>query len=167
MDEMRRLPTHGELTSETNEKLAECFKYADSFAEAEESTWKVIEGALRPRMRHSNSTKIDLEDLYRRITRYLRENCEQTISLQEIARMFHVSQPYVSRAFREYSGVTYKEYALRCKIELAKTLLKTQDDMMIKDVAERVGVDQSYFSTVFHRLTGMYPLEFKAKEVRV
>ena len=32
---------------------------------------------------------------------------------------------------------------------------------MIKDVADMVGYDQLYFSTVFHRITGEYPKHYR------
>ena len=36
--------------------------------------------------------------------------------------------------------------------------------VLFKDVAAKVGIEQSYFGTVFHRMTGLYPSEYKASQ---
>ena len=77
--------------------------------------------------------------------------------------MFGVSQPYISKLFRTYSGESFKEYVLRKKIDTAVSLMEENPAVFIKDIAEQVGFDQLYFSTVFHRMMGQYPSQYREK----
>ena len=53
-------------------------------------------------------------DVYKRqayaIADYLSENCEQNISLEELAAHFYLSKYYVCRTFKEITGYTVTEY---------------------------------------------------------
>lgn len=146
------------------EKVMERIEYADNFLEAKEAIWIIIENSTKMSTSNSSDTKIDLKSLYEKISSYLQANYQRNDSLQDIAKKFHVSQPYISRAFREYAGVSYKEFCMQKKIDAAKAMIVTYPNIMFKDVALKVGIDPSYFSTVFHRVTGEYPSEFKAKQ---
>lgn len=149
-----------------NDKISEALDFADSFTEAHDSTWAIIEDAFASRDKKRQETKINLHALYEEVSQYVRVNCGRNDSLQEISNRFHVSQPYVSRAFRTYAGISYKEFCLQQKIEVAKAMILAEPDVRFKDVAFKIGIEQSYFSTVFHRMTGMYPSEFKAAHER-
>lgn len=144
------------------EKVAENLRFADTYAEAMHSTWRILETVLQKESLERNEVRINLETLYQEVARYIQRNCDKNDSLQEIAKRFHVSQPYISRAFRIYAGMSYKEYCMHQKIEMAKRIISAQQDVLFKDVAAKVGIEQSYFSTVFHRMTGLYPSEYKA-----
>ena len=92
----------------------------------------------------------------------MEENPEKNNSLQEICDRFHVSQPYVRKIFRIYTGKTYKEYQLEWKIGLARQLMDGYPSMLVREVAEKIGFEQLYFGTVFSKYTGMTPSQYKA-----
>ena len=147
-----------------SDRIAECIKYADSFSQARNASWDIIEAVLHTSRSVQEDAKIDLKLLFEEIDLFLRNNCAQNYSLQKISQQFHVSQPYISRAFRIYANMTYKEYCVQQKIDLAKTLITAQPNKMFKDIAIQVGIDPAYFGTVFHRVTGEYPSEYKMKQ---
>lgn len=147
-----------------NERIAEILRFADTFAEAREMIWKLLEQIMQEEPADRGDARINLKTLYQEVASYVQHNCDKNDSLQDIAKRFHVSQPYISRAFRTYAGMSYKEYCMHQKIELAKAIILSQQDVLFKDVATRVGIEQTYFSTVFHRMTGLYPSEYKAMQ---
>lgn len=166
LDDLRQFYPISDQFPVITEKIAENLRFSDSFEEAMHSTWKVLETVIQKESLERNDVRINLELLYQEVARYIQRNCHKNDSLQEIAKRFHVSQPYISRAFRIYARMSYKEYCMHQKIEMAKKIISAQQDVLFKDVAAKVGIEQSYFSTVFHRMTGMYPSEYKASQER-
>ena len=163
LEEFRSLLRGFENAPAVNDAIEDALRYADSFADARDGTWEVFGQSLRRMRKAQPDARIDLGQLYRTVAQYLQEHCALNESLQQIANRFYVSQPYISRAFREYARMSYKEYCMNLKIEIARRLIAANPEMMFKDVAERVGIEPPYFSTVFHRLTGEYPSEYKAR----
>lgn len=164
IDKLRQVYPISEQLPIYNEKIAEILRFADTFSEARETIWKLLEQIVHEEPEDRGEARINLKTLYQEVASYVQRNCDKNDSLQEIAKRFHVSQPYISRAFRVYAGMSYKEYCMRQKIELAKAIIRTQQDVLFKDVATKVGIEQTYFSTVFHRMTGLYPSEYKAMQ---
>jgi AraC family L-rhamnose operon regulatory protein RhaS len=53
-------------------------------------------------------------------------------------------------------------YLMECRIEMAKRLLKENQDMNITEIAMECGFQNSqYFATQFRKNTGMSPGEFR------
>ena len=164
IDKLRQVYPISEQLPIYNEKVAEILRFADTFSEARETIWKLLEQIMHEEPEDRGEARINLKTLYQEVASYVQHNCDKNDSLQEIAKRFHVSQPYISRAFRTYAGMSYKEYCMHQKIELAKAMILAQQDVLFKDVATKVGIEQTYFSTVFHRMTGLYPSEYKAMQ---
>ncbi|HPU62820.1 MAG TPA: helix-turn-helix transcriptional regulator, partial [Mobilitalea sp.] len=65
------------------------------------------------------------------------------------------------KVYKKKTGISLKNYINEYRIERAKELLLTSDKS-ISDIAEAVGFDNfSYFSTLFKKVTGLSPKEFK------
>ena len=63
--------------------------------------------------------------------------------------------------FRQVTGMTFKEYLNRVRVEEAERLL-TNTDYPIIDIAVACGYrDQSYFTTVFKKYTGLTPRQYR------
>ncbi|MFW5915746.1 MAG: helix-turn-helix transcriptional regulator [Planctomycetota bacterium] len=61
--------------------------------------------------------------------------------------------------FREWMGEPLHQYAIRRRMERARTLLR-EGEMLVKQVARRVGYDDPlYFSRAFHDYFGEWPTE--------
>ena len=86
---------------------------------------------------------------------------EKNYSLSEICQVYGVSQPYIRKIFRKYTHCTYSKYVSEKKITFAKQLIESNPDILIKDVAEAVGVETFYFSNIFSKSIGMTPSEYK------
>ncbi len=55
----------------------------------------------------------------------------------------------------------FKDYMIDSKISLAKQLIQEDPDIMVKDVAAKIGYEQMYFATVFNRYVSMSPTRYK------
>lgn len=134
-----------------------------SYEQAQSCVASAVEPLLgRLSIEHS-TTQSQSQEMFWKITDFLNTHIQNNYSLQEISDTFGISQPYVSKLFRMYSGSSYKEYVTDRKITTAIKLMEQQRNMLIKDIAEKVGYDQLYFSTVFYRVTGEYPKQYREK----
>lgn len=92
---------------------------------------------------------------------YVSKNLNENISLSVIAKQLNVSKTYLSNQFRKEVGIPLSDYILKEKISEAKRmLLYTQ--FPILEIYMALGFcDQSHFTKVFKRVTGLTPKQFR------
>lgn len=95
---------------------------------------------------------------------YTNENyADSDLSVQKISQYFHLSAGYFSAVFKKSTGMSYGNYLLKYRMELAQEWLRTTD-LKAFEIAERLGyADPNYFSLTFKKYTGMSAKEFRAK----
>jgi AraC family transcriptional regulator len=99
----------------------------------------------------------------RHAAEYIDRNLRNRLTLAEIAAEIDLNPQYFARVFKRAVGQAPHQYILDKRVERAKALLKTSD-LSLVEIASRVGIaTQSHFTTVFHRVTGMTPREFREK----
>jgi len=109
-------------------------------------------GTLSPRQR-------------RIIEEYIHENCQQKITLSDLASCIHLSVPHFARMFRATFHCSPYQYVLTQRIEKAKLLL-TISNLSLADVAHDCGfANQSHLTKTFSRFVGVSPARF-AREQR-
>ena len=92
---------------------------------------------------------------------YLETDYRLDKSVADIAAMCAVSENYFRKLFKQYSGVSPKEYILKAKTEKAKMALK-ETNMPISEIAEMYGFqDAAYFSRIFKKRTGISPHSYR------
>jgi len=92
---------------------------------------------------------------------YLAANYTKENSLDEIAGRFYINKYYLSRIFRQVTGVTMREYLHIQRIQRAAELLKNTLDP-VTEIAHASGFDTvSYFEKIFRRYCGMSPREYR------
>ena len=95
------------------------------------------------------------------VLRYIQEHYSESFALNELASRSNVSAGYLSRTFREATGVPLFEYINRIRIQRACVLLK-RSDMSIIDVAFSVGYHNiSFFNRYFRRMMRMSPRQYR------
>ncbi|WP_274651378.1 helix-turn-helix domain-containing protein [Paenibacillus humicola] len=91
---------------------------------------------------------------------YIERHISRDVSLQEAAEHAGLNATYFSVLFKEVMGETYIKYVTRCRMELAKTLLRK--GYKVGEVSEKVGyLTHRHFSEVFKKHTGLTPGQFK------
>ena len=95
------------------------------------------------------------------IREMLHEEPNRRRSLIDLSRHVGRHPVQISRQFHQHFGCTMSEYIRRIRISRAQSLLSCPD-MEISDVALASGFcDQSHFTAIFRRVTGMSPRRFR------
>lgn len=92
---------------------------------------------------------------------YLQANPENRESLEELAGRFYISRSWLSRIFREVTGLSVVEYTNIVRVRKAGKLL-VSGDYSITEISEILGFESiTYFERVFRRYTGCTPLKYR------
>ena len=107
----------------------------------------------------SNTT--DSENIIIRAKKFLDDNYRENIDRDDVAEVAFVTPNYLSKLFRNNMGMNLREYINQLRIEESKRLLLSTN-MSVSEIASYVGYyNISYFSTVFHKLVGVSPAEWR------
>jgi transcriptional regulator GlxA family with amidase domain len=94
---------------------------------------------------------------------YIEENMSEKISFGELALKLAISRRNFDRRFVKATGNTPVEYLQRVKVEIAKRNLEN-GRKSIFEVMHEVGYsDDKAFREVFKKITGLSPLDYRAK----
>lgn len=92
----------------------------------------------------------------------LRSRLKNPPDLLETARIAGVHPSHLSRAFRQFTGMTVGAYLRRERVHFACSLLH-QSQYSLAEIAQEAGFyDQAHFSRVFRRQVGLSPKEFRS-----
>lgn len=106
-------------------------------------------------------SKVDSPEFFEHMKEYLTSHLDENITLQAICHQFGVSQTYISKLFRKYTGASFNHYFVGLRMERAKELMLQNKDFYVKDIARMVGYeDQFYFSRIFRSYTGESPSDY-------
>lgn len=91
----------------------------------------------------------------------MRNNVENQFDLENFAKENNIGYSYFRRMFKNFTGISPRQYFLQLKIMRARELLLTTDKS-IKEISFQLGFDSIYyFSRFFKQKTGMSPSEFR------
>ncbi len=102
------------------------------------------------------------------VKRFISENIlNPAISLNFVADVMHINSAYLSRMFKQETGLSFVDYLMDEKLNAAKEMLITNKNMKIEDVCIAVGYSSSqYFIRKFKLKYGMTPGEFRISYLR-
>lgn len=90
---------------------------------------------------------------------YINEHISESLSLDQLAEAFFTSKFYLSRKFREYTGLSIYQYIIKRRLSIARDALIQGDT--VTDAFLRCGFgDYSNFLKAFKREFGKTPKEF-------
>lgn len=90
---------------------------------------------------------------------YVRNHYAEDMDEQELARELGMSYSYFSRSFRRVTGMTFKQYLNRTRINQAEKML-CRGNASVSEVATRCGYNSiSYFISVYKSVTGKTPYQ--------
>lgn len=103
------------------------------------------------------------EGIVEKAKRFIHASYKQEISREDVAASVYLTADYLSKAFKNETGLTIKEYLNEYRIKAAKRML-LESTASIGFIAVETGFDTiSYFSTVFKKLTGDTPNGYRSK----
>ncbi|PRR85258.1 response regulator transcription factor [Clostridium luticellarii] len=110
-----------------------------------------------------NNNSNPSEDTIKSILKYIDNNFSSQINLTSAANFVHLNPQYLSRYFKQKTGVTFIQYVTRLRLEKAKKLLITTDKSITQVALEAGYLDVAYFSKVFLKNEKLSPHKFKMK----
>ena len=92
---------------------------------------------------------------------YVDRHYAEDISRNTLTDIFYLDPDYASKLFKKETGLSFKNYIINKRIDIAKNLLTTTD-LPINTVADNVGYgNYSYFTRLFKKVTDMTPAEYR------
>lgn len=97
-----------------------------------------------------------------KISRFVEERLQGSITLTDACDHLHVSQPLISRVVRELTGKTFNEYVTTRRMERAVRLMREEPTLMTREIAAGVGYeDAHYFCRVFKTIMNQTPTKYR------
>jgi transcriptional regulator GlxA family with amidase domain len=94
---------------------------------------------------------------------FIENNFQDKITVDQLASMLAVGRRNLERRFKKATSNTVAEYIQRVKIEVAKMSLESSREN-VNEVMYKVGyTDTKAFRTIFKRITGMSPVQYRGK----
>ncbi len=102
-------------------------------------------------------------EIYIHTDGYVREHfTEPNLNVSAIGEHLNMSAFYVSKIFKQYSGVKLTNFIHDLRIDLAKKMLVENPDAKVNDIANAVGYDNPRnFLKIFKEKTGMAPTQYR------
>lgn len=92
---------------------------------------------------------------------YLENDIQQSLTVEELAQMCHMTPVHFRKLFKEYSGMSPICFRIQKKMESARILLLTTD-MSISEISEYLGFENvSYFSKLFKKYQKSSPSQYR------
>ncbi len=101
------------------------------------------------------------EELTDVVIRYLRENIDKKIYLDDVCNRFNYSRSFLCKTFKEQTGMTLISYLNILKIDEAKRRLK-ETSATVTSISTALGFSElKYFNVLFKKQVGVTPLTYR------
>lgn len=97
---------------------------------------------------------------------YMHDNLHSRITIEELANLVDLTPSYLSRLFKKETGVSVSEYIQQLKVDAAQNMLLYSDFTPSRISSILAFPDQSYFTQVFKKYTGVTPRKFQSMHLR-
>lgn len=94
------------------------------------------------------------------ISKYISENYQSDLSLDFLSERYSMSSSYLSRLFKNSTGIKLTEYINITRVTVAENLLLNTDYSITKIANECGFNDSNYFASVFKKIKGVTPKRF-------
>lgn len=117
---------------------------------------------LQEKAGDSDAERFHKEDVIARICAYISTHLQEDLSLNHMARTFHISPDHLIRKFKKEKGMTFHKYVLLQRVIESKRLILQHTEMKLTDIALLAGfASPSQFSKTFKTFVGLTPTEYR------
>lgn len=104
----------------------------------------------------------DKEASVQQIITWLEGSYKEDLHMEQLEAQLHMSKSYLSKLFKEVTGVTIFNYMYRRRINEAKMMFMLEPDLSVTEASFRLGFKHlAHFSRLFKQYAGMTPEQFK------
>jgi AraC-like DNA-binding protein len=96
-----------------------------------------------------------------RAKKIIKDNNEESLSLEEMAKTLNVSTFYFCKMFKKATGLTFTDYLSRTRIEKAKTILLNPNARISEAAYDSGFASITHFNRVFKRVVGKSPSQYR------
>jgi two-component system, response regulator YesN len=122
-----------------------------------------VERLMAARNNEPELSSLDLAGKLDKVKRFIEANGHKKISLTDAANAVCLSAKYLSRIFREQTGVGFNEYKFSVKIREAKKLL-SHSGYNVNQLSEKLGYENpESFIRQFKKLVRQTPAQYRLK----
>jgi two-component system, response regulator YesN len=109
----------------------------------------------------SEAREMEINSLSAKVKKYIIENFNRDISMDDAAKETNLSYHYFSKFFKDSTGKSFVEYLTELRVAKSRELLRDTNDS-IKEICYKIGYsDPNYYCKIFKRVTGMTPTEYR------
>jgi YesN/AraC family two-component response regulator len=147
-----------QVLGSTNNELGVSMRNCPTIHEIND--WFVVR-IVEPIVTQLNSKKNqEYEHFITKVTDYIEAHYHLDISLDQCAQICNLSPQYLSKLFKRTLDISFIEYVTQVRVMKAKELLETTD-LMVNEIAERVGYNPKNFIRVFKKQVGLPPGQYR------
>jgi AraC-like DNA-binding protein len=122
----------------------------------------VIYGHCRKPLLVKNELPSEKEKTVQRVISFVEQHYTEELDLEQIQASLHVSKYYLSKIFKEVTGVTIFDFVYQRRINQAKILFMLHNKLSVTEVSYEVGFKHlAHFSRAFKRQVGFSPDKYK------
>ncbi|MEO0587041.1 MAG: XylR family transcriptional regulator [Planctomycetota bacterium] len=115
--------------------------------------------------RKSTDVVISDDRMVTNALRFIREHCAEIVTVEDVLDEIGVSRKTLELRMKRVTGQTPRNAIFRARIEKSKRML-SNSSTPVGEIARICGFRQSnHFNTVFKRLTGMTPGEYRQRQI--
>lgn len=149
-----------------------CLRLAESYSQQCELASTIDElTAISRRLRLDfcqrvhNLNKFETDSItINRAIRYIYEHRMEKLDADYISSALGISSSYLCSEFKSKTGLSIVTYIQQVKIDTAKQLLRNTDYSLSEIASYLSFSSQSYFQTIFKKVVGSTPLEYRNKK---
>jgi AraC family transcriptional regulator len=96
------------------------------------------------------------------VIEYIMENLEGSPTLEQMAAVAQLSPYHFARQFKATTRLAPYQYVIERRVERAQQLLRINGELSLAEIAVLAGFsDQSHLTSLFKRITGVTPRQFR------
>lgn len=103
----------------------------------------------------------DKQPINSELLHFIKNNCNQPLTLKNLANNKYYTSSYLSSQFKEFTGMSFTEYVINCRIEKAKELLVTTEKSVETIMTECGFSNRTRFFKKFSDQIGVTPLKYR------
>lgn len=105
---------------------------------------------------------LDVSPIIRQAVRFIKEQLDERIMLEDIAQYCCLSKYHFSHLFKKEVGLSVVDFINKLRLEKAKYYLETTD-LTVQQIANQVGFpDANYFSRMFKKANQQSPSDYRS-----